>query len=845
MFNKLFLIIIVTIKTLISFSQLNQITIQIDMNNEIISPLGVHIAGDFQSIAGLGANWDPSSTEVFDNNGDGIYSITLYLPDNTYEYKFINGNAWGMDERPPAECTVGSNYNRYIVVSGLDLTLPAVRFDECLPTVNFSINMKNHEISPDGVYIMGDFQKAAGFSQDWASDITRLEDLNSDKSYEISLQIPEGDYEYLFLNGMDNSNAESLPSNCFNSNNRKITINPGNNSPETHCFNSCDECDPYLTNNFKTHWWNNTVFYELFIRSFYDSNGDGIGDFKGITEKLDYLNDGDPNTSNDLGITGIWLMPMMESPSYHGYDVSDYYEIEVDYGTMEDFEEFLEQAHLRGIKVIIDLVLNHTSNQHPWFIQSANNQNNYRDWYIWSESNPGFTGPWGQNIWHYNQGNYFYGLFWSGMPDLNYEHQSVKQEMINVANFWLNKGVDGFRLDAIKYLIEDPSSLENTPATYSLIEDFNSAYKYSSSKSFTIGEVWSNTNSVIPYVQNGRLDACFDFDLASNIINSLNSGSSAGLQQQILTIRESYPALQYGTFLTNHDMDRVYNKLGYNNEKMKLAASIYLTMPGIPFIYYGEELGMVGTGSHENIRRPMQWSSSTNAGFTNSIPWKSIGNNYLTNNVEIMSNNNHSLMNHYKKLIKIRNEQSALRKGNILILENESEELLSFIRTFRNKAVLFNCNLSLNLLNPTISLSKSSIPKGNYYLYDLYNNNDLGTLAINSEGGFESYDLFPNGLGGLESSIILLSQDSITNTLIENEIIISPNPTSNSFTIFLEGEPFQKALVTIFSSKGKLIFEKEMEEELLTINTKNWAKGIYIIAFSNNTQRTVKKVVIN
>ena len=158
------------------------------------------------------------------------------------------------------------------------------------------------------------------------------------------------------------------------------------------------------------------------------------------------------------------------------------------------------------------------------------------------------------------------GFFGAECQILNYEHHSVKQEMINVANFWLNKGVDGFRLDAIKYLIEDASNLENTPATFSLIEDFNSAYKYTSSKSFTIGEVWSNTNSVIPYVQNGRLDACFDFDLASNIINSVNSSSSAGLRQQILNIRKSYPALQYGTFLTNHDMDRVFNKLGYNNE---------------------------------------------------------------------------------------------------------------------------------------------------------------------------------------------------------------------------------------------------------------------------------------
>ena len=209
-------------------------------------------------------------------------------------------------------------------------------------------------------------------------------------------------------------------------------------------------------------WWETAVIYQIYPRSFQDSNADGIGDLNGITSRLDYI--------ANLGVDAIWIRPFFKSPQkYFGYDVSDYYEIEVDYGTMEDFEEFLEQAHLRGIKVIIDLVLNHTSNQHPWFIQSANNQNNYRNWYIWSENNPGFTGPWGQNIWHYNQGNYYYGLFWSGMPDLNYEHQSVKQEMINVANFWLNKGVDGFRLDAIKYLIEDASNLENTPATFSLI----------------------------------------------------------------------------------------------------------------------------------------------------------------------------------------------------------------------------------------------------------------------------------------------------------------------------------------------------------------------------------------
>ena len=845
MFKKLFLVAIALFKCLFLISQLSQITFQVDMNHEVISNQGVHIAGDFQSVAGLGGNWSPSSTEMMDNNGDGIYSITLLLPDNTYEYKFINGNIWGMDESPPSDCSVGFHNNRFLVVNGYDLTLPAVSFNECLPVVHFSINMQNQEISSDGIYIMGNFQEAAGFSQNWNPSITKMQDLNEDNSYELTLNIPKGEYEYSFVNGTDSNNAEILPINCFNSYNRKISVVSGVNSLETHCFNTCDDCDPFLTNNFDTHWWNNTIFYELFVRSFYDSDGDGIGDFQGIIEKLDYLNDGDPNTSDDLGITGIWLMPMMESTSYHGYDVTDYYNIEPDYGTMEDFEEFLEQAQLRGIKVVIDLVLNHTSNQHPWFTQSANNQNNFRDWYIWADNNQGLSGPWGQNTWHYNQGNYYYGLFWSGMPDLNYEHPPVKQEMKNIANFWLNKGVDGFRLDAIKHLIEEGSNLENTPANFALIEELNDIYKYTSPESFTIGEAWSNTNSIIPYVKSGRLDACFDFDLASDIINAVNSASSLSLTAQIQTIVESYPALQYGTFLTNHDMDRVYNQLGYNNEKMKLAASIYLTLPGIPFIYYGEEIGMYGSGAHENIRRPMQWTSSLNAGFSNSTPWRTVGNNYTTNNVEIMNDDDGSLINHYKKIIQIRNDQSSLRRGNILILENDNQEILSFVRTFRNKAVLVNCNLSSNSFSPIISLLKSSIPKGNYYLSDLYTNKELGMIAINTQGGFENINLFPSGLGPMESRIILLSPYPSNNTSSENDIIISPNPASSSFTVFLEGEPFQKALVTVLSSDGKIILEKEMKEDLLIINAKNWSKGIYIVLFSNEDRRTVKKVIIN
>ncbi len=243
-----------------------------------------------------------------------------------------------------------------------------------------------------------------------------------------------------------------------------------------------------------------------------------------MIEKLDYLNDGDSTTSHDLGITGIWLMPMMKSPSYHGYDVTDYNAVEPDYGTMEDFENFLDAAHERGIKVIIDLVLNHASSQHTWFSQSANNSGGYREWFRWSATNPGTIGPWGQTVWHPAAGNFFYGLFWNGMPDLNYRHTPVKDEMFDVVDFWLDKNVDGYRLDAIKYLIEDGEVLENTPETFALIEEYHDVTKASNPEAFSIGEVWSSTESIIPYVQNERLDACFEFGLAGAVIDAVNTG---------------------------------------------------------------------------------------------------------------------------------------------------------------------------------------------------------------------------------------------------------------------------------------------------------------------------------
>lgn len=205
--------------------------------------------------------------------------------------------------------------------------------------------------------------------------------------------------------------------------------------------------EDYITVNERetaeTRWWNETVFYEIFVRSFYDSDGDGVGDFNGLTENLDYLNDGDPDTDSDLGVTGIWLMPIHESPTYHGYDAIDYRSINPDYGTMEDFKNFLNAAHERGIKVIIDYVMNHTSTEHPWFQKSAAGDPEYRDFYRWSDTDPGYTGPCGQQVWH-NQhdgqsyDDYFYGVFWSGMPDLNYENPAVQDSMFAISDYWIN-----------------------------------------------------------------------------------------------------------------------------------------------------------------------------------------------------------------------------------------------------------------------------------------------------------------------------------------------------------------------------------------------------------------------
>ncbi|HVG43179.1 MAG TPA: alpha-amylase family glycosyl hydrolase, partial [Longimicrobium sp.] len=278
-------------------------------------------------------------------------------------------------------------------------------------------------------------------------------------------------------------------------------------------------------------WRRGGTCYEVFVRSFADSNGDGIGDLNGLIQKLDYINDGNPRSLRDLGANCIWLMPVAESPSYHGYDVTDYYRVERDYGTNDDFKRLVAAAHRRGIKVLVDMVLNHASSEHPYFQEALRDPNSpHRDWFRWSPTEPG-PGPWGGPAWRKSpvRDEYYYGVFWEGMPDLNYANPAVRQEANRVADFWLREmGVDGFRLDAVPYLVEEGTVLSGTPGTHRVLRDYQAHLRSVKPDVFTVGEVWDSVGAMLPYYPD-QLDAYFAFELADALINAVNNGSSAKL----------------------------------------------------------------------------------------------------------------------------------------------------------------------------------------------------------------------------------------------------------------------------------------------------------------------------
>jgi alpha-amylase len=437
-----------------------------------------------------------------------------------------------------------------------------------------------------------------------------------------------------------------------------------------------------------THEWaRGAVFYEVFVRSFYDSNADGNGDFPGLTAKLDYI--------SSLGVDAVWLMPVFESPSYHGYDATDYETIEHDYGTNADFQRFLDEAHRRNIRVILDFVMNHTSSDHPWFRDSASSStSSKRNWYVWSATNPGWTQPWGPNLtWYQLNGAWYYGVFWSGMPDLNYRTPEVKAEMFRISREWLRKGVDGYRLDATRYLIEDgPGAGQyDTPETHQLLKDFSNDVQQTKSDAILVAENTVETAKLAAYFADVPMN--FNFPLASAIVDGVNKSDATAIVSTIREMLNDYPEGAIDApFLTNHDQTRIATLLNNNAAKLRDAAAILLTLPGAPFIYYGEELGMQNgtTQEDESKRTPMPWTAS--GGFTTGTPWRTYSPGTAQSNVAAETSDPQSLLSYYRNWIAARKKSNALLKGDIAVLASPAS-VLAFIRTSGNERVLVVHNL--------------------------------------------------------------------------------------------------------------------------------------------------------
>ncbi|MCB0032464.1 MAG: DUF3459 domain-containing protein, partial [Anaerolineales bacterium] len=430
------------------------------------------------------------------------------------------------------------------------------------------------------------------------------------------------------------------------------------------------------------------------------------------------------------------------SPSYHGYDVTDYFQVEPDYGTNEDFKRLMEEAHARDIRVIVDLVMNHTSVEHPWFIESQEPSSEKRDWYIWADENPNYRGPDGQVVWHSNPSGYYYGIFWSGMPDLNYENPEVTAAMYEAAAFWLTEmGVDGFRLDAIKHMIEEGEGQQNTRSTHDWLEEFYTFYKEVDPHAFTVGEAWTGTQQVVDYTGD-EVDIAFQFDLALDFINSAKAGLAPLVAETQQEVYDAFPLNQYATFITNHDQNRVMSQLDGDVAKAKVAASALLTGPGVPFVYYGEEIGMMGTKPDEDIRRPMQWTSTDEmVGFTTGTPWRPPFEDYAERSVALQDDDPESLLNHYRALIHLRNEHEALRVGEWTLVQADRSRLYVFVRHTANETILVVINFNRNPVkaeNYSLELAAGPLV-GPVTAVTLFGAQTEIAPEVNGDGGFSGY----------------------------------------------------------------------------------------------------------
>jgi maltose alpha-D-glucosyltransferase/alpha-amylase len=486
-------------------------------------------------------------------------------------------------------------------------------------------------------------------------------------------------------------------------------------------------------------WYKDAVFYQLHVKSFADSNGDGIGDFVGLTSKLDHL--------ASLGVDCLWLQPMYPSPfKDDGYDISDYTSVHPSYGTLQEFEAFLHQAHARGLRVIIELVLNHTSDQHAWFVEARSSTDNpRRDWYVWSDTDDRYRGVriifldtelsnW---AWDPVSKAYYWHRFFSHQPDLNYDNPAVREAIWLVMKFWLDIGVDGFRVDAVPYLIErEGTSCENLPETHGVLKELRARLDAHFTGKVLLAEANMWPEDVRPYFGEGdEFHMSFHFPVMPRMFMALRLEDRKPLIDIIERTPNIPDACQWGIFLRNHDeltlemvteIERAYMwdeyakdprariNLGIrrrlaplmegDRRRIELMSGLLMSLPGSPIMYYGDEIGMgdnVYLGDRNSVRTPMQWNGGINAGFSAADPerlWLPVISNavygYQAVNVESQQRNPTSLLNWTRRLIEVRRSTQVFGRGTIEFLKPANHRVLAFTRALRRETVLVVNNLA-------------------------------------------------------------------------------------------------------------------------------------------------------
>jgi len=488
-----------------------------------------------------------------------------------------------------------------------------------------------------------------------------------------------------------------------------------------------------------TLWYKDAIIYQVHVRSFFDSNGDGIGDFQGLGERLDYL--------QELGINALWLMPFFPSPLRDdGYDIADYRSVHSSYGTLDDFKKFLETAHNRGIRVIIEMVLNHTSDQHPWFQESRGSRDNpRRDWYVWSDTDTKYKGTriifldsemsnW---AWDPVSKEYYWHRFFSHQPDLNYDNPAVREEMWKVMKFWLDMGVDGFRLDAVPYLVErEGTNCENLPETHAILKDFRKRLDEQYSGRMFLAEANQWPADLRPYFGDAdEFHMAFHFPLMPRIFMGLKLEDRKPITEILQQTPEVPASCQWCLFLRNHDeltlemvtdveRDYMYDSYAQNKtmrlnlgirrrlaplldndrRRIELMNGMLMSMPGTPIVYYGDEIGMgdnVNLGDRNGVRTPMQWSGGWNGGFSAADP-ESLYAPLILNpiygypavNVLSQRRSEHSLLSWMRRMIAVRKSSRVFGNGSIEFLYPANHRILAYVRKLGGETVLVVNNLS-------------------------------------------------------------------------------------------------------------------------------------------------------